>query len=165
MPYKEREQTRKEKVDKSAKTKRDKCTKDLNGVHKMRSRWGHENTHLFEKCDKEECGAYLQYKKNQGKGEKADGAMPKELQDRRARCVEYMSRPSPAASPYQSDNEDIKDTTMQSASALLALASHELSVREDGINSLAADLEVFDGNGHHGDEDGERNVYGDGHSV
>ena len=91
--------------------------------------------------------------------------MPNELPDRRARCVEYMLRTSPAASPYQSDNEDIEDTTMQSASALLALASHELSVREDGINSLAVDLEVFDGNGRHGDKDGERDVYGDGHSV
>jgi len=165
VPYKEREKMRKEKVDKSAKTKRDKCTKDRVGVHKMRSRWGHENTHLFEKCTKEECGAYLQYKKNQGKGERADGAMPKELPDRRARCVEYMSRPSPAGSPYQSDTEDIEENTMESASALLALASQELSVREDGINSLAEDLEVFDGDGHHGDEDGERDVYGDGHNV
>ena len=54
---------------------------------------------------------------------------------------------------------------MQSVSALLALASHELSVREDVINSLAADLEVFDGDGHHGVEDGERDGYSDGHSV
>ena len=76
-----------------------------------------------------------------------------------------MSRPSPAASPCQSDNKDIKDTKIQSVSTLLALASHKLSVREDGINSLAADLEVFDCDGHHGDEDGECDVYGDGHSV
>ena len=74
-------------------------------------------------------------------------------------------RMSPAGFPYQSDTADIEETTMQSTSALLTLASQELSVREDGINSLAEDLEVFDGDVHHGDEDGERDVYGDGHSV
>ena len=31
--------------------------------------------------------------------------MPKELQDRRLRCVEWMNRPSPTASPTASDDE------------------------------------------------------------
>ena len=91
--------------------------------------------------------------------------MPNELPDRRARCVEYMLRPSPAASPCQSDNKDIEDTKIQSVSTLSAFTSHNLNMKEDGINSLAADLEVFDSNGHHGDEGGERDIYGDRHSV
>ena len=32
-------------------------------VQALRVKWGHENTHKFEQCDKNECGAYLQYKK------------------------------------------------------------------------------------------------------
>ena len=76
-----------------------------------------------------------------------------------------MSRPSPAASPCQSDNKDIKDTKIQSVSTLSAFTSHNLNMKEDGINSLAADLEVFNGDWHHRDKGGERDVYGDGHSV
>jgi hypothetical protein len=53
--------------------------------------------------DKNKCGAYLQYKKKQPK----DKAMPKDLVGRRERCVEWITRPSPTASPNQSDDEDI----------------------------------------------------------
>jgi hypothetical protein len=40
----------------------------------LRKKLGHENTHKFEQCDKNECGAYLQYKK-----QPKDKAMTKDL--------------------------------------------------------------------------------------
>ena len=64
-------------------------------------KWGHEITHKFEQCDKNECGAYLQYKK-----QPKDKTMPKDLPGRRQRCVEWIGRPSPSSSPCQSDEED-----------------------------------------------------------
>ena len=155
VPYHERRRRKREKEDKLERTKRAKSTKDRDGVRAMRTRRGHERTHLFAKCTSQECGAYLQYKKNQGKGGKPDGAMPKDLADRRARCVEYMSRPSPSGSPCQSDNEDnedSEDTAMQSANALLALAAHRLDAGDD--------LGMLDGDGHPGESDGEDDVCG-----
>ena len=89
-------------------------------------------------------------KKNQGKGEKADGAMPKELVARRARCVEWMSRPSPAGSPYNSDDEAIGENEKESADALLTLAAQELGVVED--REVLEDLQEFKAEGY-GDED------------
>ena len=100
--YKERGRKKEEKEKKLAQKKRDKATKNCDAVFAMREKYGHESTHRFAKYNLQECDAYLQYKKNQGKGEKANGAMPKELVDRQARCVKWMSCPSPAASPYNS---------------------------------------------------------------
>ena len=61
----------------------------------------HEILHKFEQCDKTECGAYLQYKK-----QPKDKAISKDLIGRRERCVEWITRPSPTASPNQSEDED-----------------------------------------------------------
>ena len=82
--------------------------------------------------------------------------MPKELADRRARCVEYMSRPSPAGSPCQSDNEDNEEGVTESVSALLSLVGQELGVCD---SDAVQELEEFDeGYGTYGDEDDERDV-------
>ena len=56
---------------------------------------------MFQPCDKNECGAYLQYKK-----QRTDQAMLKDLATQRQWCVEWMSRPFPISSPYQTDNEE-----------------------------------------------------------
>ena len=87
-------------------------TKKINGVKKLREKYGHESTHLFANFSKEECSTYLQYKKQSNK----DPGMPKELQDRCLRCVEWMDRPSPTASPTASDNEG-EDTLADNATA------------------------------------------------
>ena len=52
--------TPKSKKDEEKKSKR----KALHGkltsaVQALRVKWGHENTHKFEQCDKNECGAYM----------------------------------------------------------------------------------------------------------
>ena len=57
--------------------------------------------HLFAQFSKDECSTYLQYKKQSNK----DPGMPKDLQEWRACCVEWMTRPSPTASPTASDDE------------------------------------------------------------
>ena len=75
----------------------------------MRKKFGHETTHQFAKCNKQECGLYLQYKKQSNK----DPAMPKELLERRRRCVEWISRPSPTCSPRASDNEEDETDAME----------------------------------------------------
>jgi hypothetical protein len=49
-------------------------SKLVSAVMALRARWGHEKTHFFQQCNKNKCGAYLQYKKPQ-----KDKAMPKDL--------------------------------------------------------------------------------------
>jgi hypothetical protein len=66
--------------------------------------------------------AYLQYKK-----QPKDKAMPKDLVGRRERCVEWITRPSPTASPNQSDDEDI-DVVVENSDMVCGL---EGSVDED----------------------------------
>jgi hypothetical protein len=75
--------------------------KKIEGVKMLREKYGHESTHLFARFSKEECSTYLHYKKQSNK----DPGMPKDLQERRARCVEWMTRPSPTSSPTASDDE------------------------------------------------------------
>ncbi len=49
-------------------------SKLVSAVTALRVKWGHKKTHFFQQCDKNKCGAYLQYKKQQ-----KDKAMPKDL--------------------------------------------------------------------------------------
>ena len=87
-----------------------------------------------------ECGAYLQYKKDQGKGKTKDGAMPKGVEERRARCVAWMERPSPVGTPCNSDDED-EDDQDEGVSALLSLAATRVGVEEN--QGELEDLEMF----------------------
>ena len=89
-----------------------------------------------------ECGAYLQYKKDQGKSKTKDPAMPKGLEERRARCVAWMERPSPVGTPYNSDNEN-EDGGDDPVGLLLSLAAGRMGVEEN--QGELADLERFGG--------------------
>jgi hypothetical protein len=53
--------------------------------------------------------------------------MPKDLVGRRERCVEWITRPSPTASPNQSEDEDI-DVVVENSDMVCGL---EGSVDED----------------------------------
>ena len=88
-------------MEKNASARKAHLAKKIDGVKKLRDKYGHESKHFFANFSKEECSTYLQYKKQSNK----DPGMPKELQDRRLRCVEWMGRPSPTASPTASDDE------------------------------------------------------------
>jgi hypothetical protein len=99
--YNHRRKEADEKLEKNASARKAQVAKKIKGVKMMRDKYGHESTHLFANFSKEECSTYLQYKKQSNK----DPGMPKELQERRLRCVEWMGRPSPTASPTASDDE------------------------------------------------------------
>lgn len=74
---------------------------------------------------------YLQYKKQS----KKDPAMPKDLPSRRTRCIEWMQRPSPLASPHPSDDKD--DIVGPSAEAVAGL----LGLSNNFIGKTAEDVE------------------------
>ncbi len=67
--------------------------------------------------------------------------MPKDLIRRRERCVEWIGRPSPSSSPYQSDEEENYDAN--AVIGLLWIANTDLISRdrleevedEGGINA------------------------------
>jgi hypothetical protein len=90
-----------DKLEKNASASKARVAKMIRGVKKLRDKYGHESKHLFTNFSKEECSTCLQYKKQSNK----DPGMPKELQERRLRCVEWMDHPSPTASPTASDDE------------------------------------------------------------
>ncbi|KAL3804780.1 hypothetical protein ACHAW5_001887 [Stephanodiscus triporus] len=100
-PFRQRRIETQKKIEEKKSKRKALHGKLARAVQALREKWGHEKTHCFEQCDKNECGAYLQYKKQQ-----KDKAMPKDLIARRGRCVEWITRPSPTASPNQSDEED-----------------------------------------------------------
>ncbi len=65
--------------------------------------------------------------------------MPKDLQERRARCVEWMNRPSPTASPTASDDE-YEDGLPDGATEGEAEGEFQLDVMDcvDGLMEFAA---------------------------
>jgi hypothetical protein len=97
-------------------------SKLVSAVKELRAKWGHETTHFFQLCNKNKCGAYLQYKK-----QPKDKAMPKDLLGQRQHCVEWIGRPSPTSSPYQSDKE--KNHDADAVDGLLRIANTDLISR------------------------------------
>jgi hypothetical protein len=67
--------------------------------------------------------------------------MPKDLLGRKQRCIEWIGRPSPSSSPYQSDEEENYDA--DAVIGLLGIANTDLISRdrleevedEGGINA------------------------------
>ena len=112
------------KTAKSAADRRKRLLDKVSGVKKLREKYGDERAHLFAQFSSAECGVYLQYKKQSAK----DPAMPKDLPGRRARCLEWMGRQSPVASPHASDDEmddeevAVEDEGEMDVSAAMAVA-------------------------------------------
>ena len=98
--FHERRAEKLEKDKKAYADKKGKVRKVVNALLGLRGKYGHESTHRFVSLSKDECGTYLQYKKIAG-----DPRMPKDLQGRRNRCLEWMNCLSPTASPHQSDDD------------------------------------------------------------
>mmetsp|Transcript_24174 Transcript_24174/g.30944 ORF Transcript_24174/g.30944 Transcript_24174/m.30944 type:complete len:200 (+) Transcript_24174:266-865(+) len=71
----------------------------IDDVKELRTKFGDERVHRFRDFSKDQCGKYLQYKK---KGKK-DGKMPDDLEERRARCCQWIDRPSPTPSFDEGD--------------------------------------------------------------
>ena len=99
--YHDRRSEAREKLERNVVARKANTAKKIEGVKKLREKFGHESTHMFAQFSKEECSTYLQYKKQSNK----DPGRPKDLQERRARCIEWMTRQSPTASPAASDDE------------------------------------------------------------
>ena len=89
------------KAEKKAVKTRNKNQKKIEGVCRLRKKYGHERTHRFAGWSGAELGAYLQYKKKP----KGDAGMPKGDDDRRTRCIDWMGRDSPTSTPCASDDE------------------------------------------------------------
>jgi hypothetical protein len=105
--YNEKRREASEKLEKNANARKANTMKKIDGVKKLREKYGHESTHRFAQFSKEECSTYLQYNNQSNK----DPGMPKDLQEQRACCIEWISRQSPTASPTVSDDEG--DDAMQ----------------------------------------------------
>ncbi len=86
--------------------KKENLKRNRENVAELRNQFGHEKEHLFQNFSKEQCGIYLQYKKRPGR---KDGAMPKSLEDRRKRCVEWMGRISPSQSFDDDEENNVAD--------------------------------------------------------
>lgn len=128
--YNEKRQEATQKKEKSASDKRGKIKKLIRGVKALREQHGHESTHRFEPFGKDQCGVYLQYKKKSAK----DPGMPKDVKERRQRCLEWMGRQSPTISPHASDDEgdDNPFDPAAVAGSLLALANVDVTHDEGG---------------------------------
>ncbi len=60
--------------------------------------------------------------------------MPKDLEERRAQCLDWIGRQSPTASPHASDNEDGGPTVEgrdSAATSLLEMAGNSLEQDDD----------------------------------
>ena len=101
----ERRREAAEKEEKNVSERRQKLAKKIEEVKRLREKYGHETLHRFATLNKDECGIYLQYKKQSVK----DPGMPKDLDARRARCIEWMARSSPVPSPHASDDENFNE--------------------------------------------------------
>ena len=93
--YHDKRREANDKLEKNVNANKANVIKKIEGVQRLREKYGHESTHLFVHFSKDECSTYLQH--NPG--------MPKDLQELRACCVEWMTCLSPTASPAASDDE------------------------------------------------------------
>ena len=71
--------------------------------------------------------------------------MPKELSDRRARCIEYIAQPLPSGSVYQSESEG--DDQEETVTALLELAGQKVAEAEGCDNDGHVEHSIYDGAG------------------
>ena len=75
--YNEKRREANEKFEKNVKAKKANVRKKIEGVKKLREKYGHESTHIFAQFSKEACSTYLQYKKQSNK----DPGMPRDLEE------------------------------------------------------------------------------------
>eukprot|EP00985_Skeletonema_marinoi_P032003 scaffold37996_cov205-Skeletonema_marinoi.AAC.1 len=99
---KEKHQERKAKEERLVKNRSALKRKRSDDVKELRTKFGDERVHRFKDFNKDQCGKYLQYKK---KGKK-DGKMPDDLEERRARCCQWIDRSSPTPSFDEGDTPD-----------------------------------------------------------
>ncbi len=134
-------ETAKKKDEKTSK-RRALTSKLVSAVTTLRAKWGHEKTHFFQQWDKNEYGAYLQYKK-----QPKDKAMPKDLLGRKQHRVEWIGRPSPTSSPYQSDKEENYDT--DAVEGLLGIANTNL-ISMDHLEEVEDERGIHEDNNEYG---------------
>ena len=62
-PFRQRQKETAEREQVKMSKRKAKFNKVVSAVKMLCMKYGHEKTHMFQPCDKNECGAYLQYKK------------------------------------------------------------------------------------------------------
>ena len=157
-PFRERQAENNAKKQKTKDDNRKKLKKRISGVKSLRQKYGPDSTLMFAAFTKDECGVYLQYKK-----QAKDPGMPKDVTIRRQRCIEWMTRPSPTASPHESDVEDDEaggDVSNSVAAAAAAGNLNLLTLASDALNNLEAVDDWM-----REDQDGEEDDDGELHSA
>jgi hypothetical protein len=134
-PFQERQADAAKKLEmKAAKSKaRDK--KKFGEVKALRAKYGDEKSHLFQNWTMGECSSFLQYKKKKG-----DPGMPKDLAERRQKCVEWMSRPSPTSTPCHSDAEDDDCESVDPAEVQASVVGALLSLGDGGTVGVQEEM-------------------------
>jgi hypothetical protein len=95
-----KERERKKKSEENAKKDKEKA-RILTLKRKLATIREKKGSQVSDQWNKDDCRTLLQFKKR-----KKEPAMPKSLEDLRARCNEWQHRPSPNPSPCTSDTEE-----------------------------------------------------------
>lgn len=134
QPFRERNAERAQLVKKNANDARVRLLKLKKAVIAIREKFGTDESHQFLRCNKDECGSYLQYKK-----QTKDPGMPKDVVQRRKRCVEWMGRPSPPCWPHASDDEleeDVVDAAAMDIGGLEEAETEEVMQQVDEYGEM-----------------------------
>ena len=133
----EKKRKEEERLDRKRNAKK---RKRFDDVKDIRTKFGDEKVHRFVQFNKDQCGKYLQYKK---KG-KEHGKMPDDLEERRARCILWLDRPSPTPSFDDGDTPDsdvdaaVDNNDDANQDEVDADAEELFGVKDDADPSMAA---------------------------
>jgi hypothetical protein len=79
--------------------------------------------------------SFLQYKKQKG-----DPGMPKELFQRRQKCIDWISRPSPSSTPSTSSDAEDDDCSIDEAEVDAGVVDALISLGDGGTVQLQEEM-------------------------
>ncbi len=120
--------------EKATKTKAQ-SKKRYDEVKALRAKYGDEKSHLYQTWTMAECSSYLQYKKKMG-----DPGMPKDVAERRQKCVEWISCPSLPSTPCHSDVEDDDCNSVDQSEVEAGVVGALLSLGDGGTVGLQEEM-------------------------
>ena len=133
-PFRQRQANAAKKLEKKTADSKARSKKKFDEVKALRAKYGDEKSHLFHNWNLAECSSFLQYKKQKG-----DPGMPKELSQRRQKCIDWISRPSPPSTPSPSDTED-DDCFLDEAEVEAGVVDALISLGDGGTVELQEEM-------------------------